>query len=108
MATATKVEPELTDYVVTAGAVTLRVGPAKDAVRRFVRGAILRLRPESATTQQLLRGASIAVFDPETPARPATVRSVVRAFGASDDPVAMPIAAVLPIPATAEQAESAR
>lgn len=87
---------DLKTYVVVADAITYRTGRAKDAVRRFGRGARLRLHSEEERVKDLVRSKSIAEHKPNDPPKRTTAMQLFKNWGAEDDPAQPPVQDIQP------------
>ena len=78
----------MVEVKVIAHAVILRIGPKRADAQRFMRGTILRLEEGDSRLEHLLATRSAAKVREGREPKNATVRSVVTAVGAAEDPVA--------------------
>ena len=101
-------EPEtsgLSQYVVVVGAVTIGTGVRKpngrEEVVRVNKGGLINAQADNASIQTLLAGKAIQPYVEGQSLRAPTLKAIVAAMGAEDDPVEQPAAEVQPMPAPA-------
>lgn len=102
-----KIERDFREYVVTATAITMKVGrdakTGKALIRRFKQRARLRLDADTAQTRLLVSSKLIAEIKEGAKLKAATAAIVTKALGAHDDPAKPPLAEFLPIKPSANQ-----
>jgi hypothetical protein len=105
MADDTKTEAKpLTEFTVTAGAVTFRTGTGVNDVARFFKGQRLRLDAEQQRVKDFVQMGVLQKKEKDVKLVAATVRGTAALLGAGDDPATPPDVDDVPLAPSMEPA----
>jgi hypothetical protein len=101
--------PGIRKVIVTASALTIRIGKGKGDVLRAKKGDVISFRPGDERLKTFLAGKAVAPYREGEPLpKGATVMTVAHALGADDDPARPPMQSILPVEPSAEAVRLAK